>query len=258
MRVMKKKQLAEQLNERLPMYGFKRRGEAFFRVVGDGILQVIKFEYERVDEDFNLSVGLFSMYGKLLKQWFTSLDCIPQYLAVNFVGKRYIRATGEIYDKETGVKLVYDKEFISTDEQMDILMEKVIPRLNKMQTQEDLIEEMYCLDKIKFVGEIFWLDSLKLGAFIAAGQNDNAIRVISAHLYQRLRCRVNGGEEWEKTYWTEEDVEKYEKLKLFPEDDEYFTGLFRMVKRNDKEEIRKYLIDNYECNKKYAAFCMKK
>ena len=174
------------------MYGFKRRGEAFFRVVGDG------------------------------------------------------------------VTLVYDKEFISTDEQMDILMEKVIPRLNKMQTQEDLIEEMYCLDKIKFVGEIFWLDSLKLGAFIAAGQNDNAIRVISAHLYQRLRCRVNGGEEWEKTYWTEEDVEKYEKLKLFPEDDEYFTGLFRMVKRNDKEEIRKYLTDNYECNKKYAAFCMKK
>lgn len=56
---------------------------------------------------------------------------------------------------------------------------------------------MYCLDKIKFVGEIFWLDSLKLGAFIAAGQND-------------------------------------------------------------KEEIRKYLTDNYECNKKYAAFCMKK
>lgn len=257
MRVMKKKQLAEQLNERLPMYGFKRRGEAFFRVVGDGILQVIKFEYERVDEDFNLSVGLFSMYGKLLKQWFTSLDCIPQYLAVNFVGKRYIRDTGEIYDKETGVKLVYDKEFISTDEQMDILMEKVIPRLNKMQTQEDLIEEMYCLDKIKFVGEIFWLDSLKLGAFIAAGQHDNAIRVISAYLYQRLGGIVET-KGWEKTYWTEEDVERYERLKLFPEDDEYFTGLFRMVKRNDKEEIRKYLADNYECNKKYAAFCMKK
>lgn len=252
-----KKQLAEQLNERLPMYGFKRRGEAFFRVVGDGILQVIKFEYERVDEDFNLSVGLFSMYGKLLKQWFTSLDCIPQYLAVNFVGKRYIRATGEIYDKETGVTLVYDKEFISTDEQMDILMEKVIPRLNKMQTQGDLIEEMYCLDKIKFVGEIFWLDSLKLGAFIAAGQNDNAIRVISAYLYQRLGEIVET-KGWEKTYWTEEDVERYERLKLFPEDDEYFTGLFRMVKRNDKEEIRKYLTDNYECNKKYAAFCMKK
>lgn len=63
-------------------------------------------------------------------------------------------------------------------------------------------------------------------------------------------------ERWEEAYWTEEDVERYEKSYLG--EDEYFIGLFRIIKRNDEEEIKKYLTENYECNKKYAAFCMKK
>ena len=46
--------------------GFVRRGSAFFRVWGDGVLQVIKFQHESVFEVQHLNVGVFSMYGKLL------------------------------------------------------------------------------------------------------------------------------------------------------------------------------------------------
>ena len=44
--------------------GFVRRGSAFFRVWGDGVVQVLKFERHSIYKDHDLSVGVYSMYGR--------------------------------------------------------------------------------------------------------------------------------------------------------------------------------------------------
>ena len=70
--------------------GFVRRGSAFFRVWGDGVLQVLKFERNRVDRVHDLSVGVFSMYGRLSPEWFTSSGCIPEASIANFIDLRSV------------------------------------------------------------------------------------------------------------------------------------------------------------------------
>ena len=65
--------------------GFVRRGSAFFRVWGDGVLQVLKFERQRGDRVYDLSVGVFSMYGRLYPEWFTSSGCIPRASIASFI-----------------------------------------------------------------------------------------------------------------------------------------------------------------------------
>lgn len=67
--------------------GFFRRGNAYFRIMGDGVLQLLKFEHERCFSHLSLCVGLYSMYSELEQRLFTSSGCIPQYSVMNFVGK---------------------------------------------------------------------------------------------------------------------------------------------------------------------------
>ena len=81
---------ANLLKDVLQGTGFVRRGAAFFRVWGDGVLQVLKFEHQRGLQVDELRIGIFSMYGELLPQWFTSGGCIPRGSIANFVGLRCV------------------------------------------------------------------------------------------------------------------------------------------------------------------------
>ena len=58
---------------------FACRGTAFFRVIGDGVLQVIKCQKERYATNYSTSLGLFSLYGQIEREWVTSFGCIPRY-----------------------------------------------------------------------------------------------------------------------------------------------------------------------------------
>ena len=245
MRILEEKYLNEILSEKLKIFGFTRKGKAFFRVQGDGILQVIKFEYERVMDDYDLSIGLFSLYGELLKRWFTSSGCIPRYSIVNLINERTPVISKEING------MVYDY-VISPKKQIEILIEKGIPWLNEMQTQEDLIEGIWRFDD-------GWNDSLKIAPFLMTNQEKKAIRVISSILQQHLPVIYQispGREEWPEFEWEEEHIQRYENL--FPGKDKEFLNLHRMINRNDEREIRAYLMKNYEQNMQYAAFCRKK
>ena len=59
--------------------------DAFFRVHGDGVLQVIRKNSEK-GRRF-VDVGLFSMYGKILPQWLTCAGCIPRYEVLYLSGR---------------------------------------------------------------------------------------------------------------------------------------------------------------------------
>lgn len=53
--------LSEELKNLCVENGFHRRRNAYFRVIGDGVFQVIKFEYEpRSFCPYHLQIGLFS------------------------------------------------------------------------------------------------------------------------------------------------------------------------------------------------------
>ena len=84
---MNKHEVKKLLEAAVEGHGFFQRGDAFFRVVGDGVLQLLKFEHERCFSHFSLCIGLYSMYSELEQRWFTSTGCIPQYSVMNFVGK---------------------------------------------------------------------------------------------------------------------------------------------------------------------------
>ena len=60
--------------------GIKRKGNAFFRIVGDGALQEMQYHWtKRPFYQEIVKIGLFSMYGELEPQWLTRLGCIPGY-----------------------------------------------------------------------------------------------------------------------------------------------------------------------------------
>lgn len=85
---MGKREVRKLLEAATESRGFSKRGDAFFRILGDGVLQVLKFEYEPCFTHYSLNVGLFSMYSELRESWFTSSGCIPRYCVMNFVGKQ--------------------------------------------------------------------------------------------------------------------------------------------------------------------------
>ena len=137
--------------------GFVRRGSAFFRVWGDGVLQVLKFERQCGDRVHNLSVGVFSMYGKLYPEWFTSSGCIPRASIASFVGLRFVdgHLSPNCFTKTDNGQFFYDgfpvsvdstrrlwdengerwKYFFTAEQQVHILKEKVLPWLNDMTSQ---------------------------------------------------------------------------------------------------------------------------
>ena len=243
--------------------GFVRRGSAFFRVWGDGVLQVIKFQHESVFEVQHLNVGVFSMYGKLLPQWFTSSGCIPRMPVVNAIGIRFVdgylppdRFTKS--DDEqfycNGFPVTVDpvqqkwdhngehwRYFFSHEQQVKILIDKVLPWLDSITSQSLAAKAMY---------EIYSIpnDSLRFDAHLAAGQWDEAELAMSAILAQHASAR--------ECHCSPKAYAKYA-AESETRDEPYRTAL-KMAQEKDAEAIRRYLSDNYSKNCELAKFCIKK
>lgn len=177
--------------------GFVRRGAAFFRVWGDGVLQVLKFQRERCYQVHDLSVGIFSMYGNLFPEWFTSGGCIPRGSVVDSVGLRFVEGylppncftkTDDDNFLFEGFSVSIDPKHLMWDEngeyweyyftpeqQVHILKEKVLPWLNDMVTQSLAAEAMYKICP-------FPNDDLRFDAHLAAGEWVQAEQAMSAIL----------------------------------------------------------------------------
>ena len=202
---MEKINHANLLKEALQGTGFVRRGSAFFRVWGDGVLQVLKFERERVFQVYDLSIGIFSMYGRLYPQWFTSGGCIPRGSVANFVGLRFVDGflPPDSFTKSSNEQFFYEgfpvtvdpdqrlwnqdgehwKYFFTAEQQLNILMEKVLPWLNAITTQSLAAEAMYKICPIPN-------DDLRFDAHLAAGELPQAEEVMSAILKQHADARA--------------------------------------------------------------------
>ena len=213
---------------------FTRRGKAFFRVHGDGILQTVKVEYEPhnfgvVPSMHTLNIGLQSMYGELLKQWFTSSGCIPRYDVSNVLGVRWSTVTAE--------------------EQVEQLREYGIPWLNSITTQQKHLEGIRYLET-SWGGRMYLNNDELITPYMMLGDYESAAQVISAILEQHA-----SGYTWDKRWQTyEQHLKSCQRLE---EEDRPLKEKLNWLQTNDHETIQKYLMENYKRNCELAKFCMK-
>lgn len=223
--------------------GFHRRGRAFFRISGDGVLQVIKNEYQVRGYPHNLSIGLFSMYGELRQQWFTSGGCIPKYSVVNLIGK-----------KDPNVLIPSGSDSIRSaillEEQLRILKNTGFDWLNSITTQEQLANGICQLDTL-CCKQIIWNDPFKFEPFLCSGDLESAAKVIDAILSQHKSAAESNCKRMSKT-----DAEQY--LLKMQEEDRPLHRKLEMVLRADGSAIQSYLSENDARNRTYARFCTQK
>lgn len=204
--------------------GFTQKGQAFFRLIGDGVLQVIKCKYERKLRGDIIYIGLFSMYSNMQPQWFTASGCIPRYNIVNCC-------------YQNNMPLVFA---VPMQTQIDMLHKQVIPWLDTVDTQKKLLRAISMLDPR-------WNDSLKVGPYLACGEYNHAKKVLREILPQNDYMRING-------YQYIEDSSGLSYLRRDQEGDDFWT-LLEMISRGATDEINSYLKDNYTRNMVFAKFC---
>lgn len=238
-----KKSTLEEFNNICVASGFFRRGKAYFRVVGDGVLQVLKFERESTRSVPCLSVGLLSMYAELQRQWFSSNGCIPRYNIVtlgNYDSPQVMLSVAEC--------TVYCT--ISPEVQLDILRRKGLPWLNTITTQSQLVSQICALDVLRYK-KVIWNDLEKYAPYLHSGDRASAIKVIDAILDQHRFAN-----ERSRSYLSPEDFNRY-CLQSEAED----AGLREkkvLAENGDTAAIQSYLQANYKRNCGYAKFCLKK
>ena len=256
---------ANLLKNALQGTGFVRRGSAFFRVWGDGVLQVLKFERQQIYEVHDLHVGVFSIYGNLYPEWFTSSGCIPRASIASFIGLSFVDyylSPNRLTKTDNG-QYLYDgfpvmidpkqwlrdekgehwKYWFTPEQQVHILKEKVLPWLNDMTSQSLAVEAMYKITPVPN-------DSLRFDAHLAAGEWIEAEQTMSAILKQHADAQAS----WKRTF----SQDKYEEMVARQEArDKPLIAAYKMVQKKDMEAISNYLSENYRRNCELAKFCMK-
>lgn len=222
--------------------GFKRRGLAFFRVYGDGIFQVVKYESERTVKGKMLRIGLNSMYSEMLPQWFTSSYCVTQYELAWLIGERF---TADIGVFSGGFAL----QAYPLEKQLEILEQYGIQFLNSMETQQQLVEAMCQMDSCRGAN-IRWNDFTKFAPYLASNNFQMAEKVIDAILDQHASAN-----ESQKKLLSEEEYLEWNRGG--DAEDAALYKLKIMAQQKNVDEIQHYLKSNYEINCQLARFCMK-
>lgn len=229
--------LAKQLQEILSAHAFKKRGAAFFRIWGDGVLQVLKFEFERCFSHYVLYFGLFSMYSQLQKEWLTSCGCIPQYPIVTLAGRR---STVMLLEDESRGYPYLTVSISTLDEQLAILKSVGIEWLNNVTDQRKLVEARCGINVIEH-GQVITNDIYKFAPYLASGNIDNAADTIRAILNQHRQGRS--------------DESYYANKKLVTED-AALRDLLQMAEAADPVVIHEWLANNYSRNLQFAKFLL--
>lgn len=194
-------------------YGFLRKGNAFFRIQGDGVLQTIKWEYEPHAGSHVLYFGLLSMYGKIMPQWLTSRGCIPIYEAMRLADKDYFRIkldygdwiVAPMHGQAAGTGMIDPKlmkstkfqealrkarreldERIKPEVQLETFEEIVLPKLDQIDTQA----EMY--NTICFYSKVL-NNSYKIAPLLACSRYEEALKVVRAILQQNRNAFIAKG-----------------------------------------------------------------
>lgn len=239
------------ISEKCKNHGFSKRGHAFFRVHGDGVLQVLKYSVKKHPFFAEIiEVGLFSMYGELLPQWFTSSGCIPRYNGKYLEVPRWSLKTTQLLrraaldGKEVTIE-IGDLENISVFHlNPDALEGTLFLFLDRITTQESLIWGIEKLEQCSSPAMpeegntgVRWTDMLKYAPYLATGEYENAAKIPQALLELCLKKMSDSSPRI-----AEDIVRRRQEIEL--------------ALCGDLQRINEYLHRNYNQNCKYASFCM--
>ena len=226
--------------------GFHKRGKAFFRLHGDGILQVLKYApsvrpYQHVD----LMLGLFSLYGEMELQWLTDRGCIPRYQThwlENGMGEEYRRT------RMSCARIDELKKVECYDVNLKFLQYSLLPFLDGVDSQQKLAEAIMFLDQKAQMPtiagtsrDIRWNDMLKFAPFLHIGDFKNAERVIQSIIDQHEYAK-----KWREDKWPREQYEEY--LLQTQDEERKLQNLKEIAASADKHAADCYLQDNYQRN----------
>lgn len=223
-------------------HGFKKRGKAFFRVIGDGVLQILKYEYQRAGPHYSLNMGLFSMYGELEPQHFTSAGCVPDKCLMKLIGWKST-SRPDMFDADGNCARPPEQWYATPEEQLDVLTSKGFVYLDQINTQALLLKASFELDSF-----LYWNDYKKLAPFLFIEDYANALKVINALLAQHASAM--------QSYKEHFSLEAYSiRLQEQEENDQKLYALRDMIVKDDKKSIQAYLMENHYRNMLYAKFC---
>lgn len=260
---MDTKEYNKRLRDILLPNGFAHKGNAYFRVNGDGVFQVIKREYNPRVQEHRLLFGLFSMYGELQQIWFTSRGCVPNYNAMDLVDHLYDRVNvmvgnrclgyfqGHIFVKTTPANF-YASEH-TRDElqkamaaavseidhrndpafQLSEFETKGIPAINKISTQELLCDAMFTYAKSKMEYNVIF-------PLLYIGRKDEAVEILQMYIDQNISAYNLKKERGSVEYELKDDPNYVKKIELR----DYILS-------STYAEIVKYLWQNYLRNISY-------
>ena len=246
--------------------GFVKRGSAYFRVIGDGVFQTVKYCYEAHMEYRPLYFGLQSLYSEMRKLWFTSFGCIPGYTVFLFDEMK----NGIPIYREHPILLKRFSNGATKEEQNAIFLERVLPWLDSIQTQTALLEALMILDTAEY-GEIFWGCGQKVFVNLACKNYDLAEYEINSILQQhisgedlRQKRNLKEGKDW-SVPWSEEQYAIFKKAceNVVPrnwwiEEDLKWVFLHNLIKNGQEDVIQNLLQSNFRQSEKWARFCKSK
>lgn len=232
--------------------------KVYFRVYKDGVFQVLKFHNERRTYTPTINIGLFSLYGELMEQWFTVSGCIPRYEIVNLVVKRKTSSLKCANTIKSIPFVVPDN--ISISRQIEILCNDGISFLDAINDQPSLLQGIIRLEYRSLHYQ--WNDTLLFPAFLACGDWQRSDMVLSACIEQHsldsgididtvpqedmdiyLSKYINVYRSWERKKLEEYDEFSKGYLKR------YFSYL-EHIRARDEEWRKTYLEENYARNMK--------
>ena len=229
--------------------GFYKRRNAFFRVYGDGIVQILQYEkkkrpYPRID----LMLGLYSMYGEIDPRELTSARCVCRY-ATNWLkpgAKEGFFRKAVCGGQYTG-DWIYEVDVVFTKEH-------IIPMLNGLKTQQELAETLCYLDRYagEFTyGPVIWNDLYKYYSYLRSGNLKLAQKAINAIVDQRESAK-----EWRRQTFSPEDFEAY--VNHIKDEDDWYKRLKELAESENVCAINEYLENNYRNNLKLVQAFNKK
>lgn len=220
--------------------GYISRGNAHFRIIGDGVFQVLKFEKGKSSVDFEINLALHSMYSFLEPQWFTARSCLAKYPLMRKMHTSWRPAFGGTTSR-----------WECCEQEIDSLQEFIIKELNHVLQQEQLITMMCNLENIQF-GHVIWNDLQRFAPYLYIGDYSNAEKVICSVMDQNRDAYRDRMLRQGQTQ-TESVLSKFEIQEL-----KVLNELYEMVHKRDINAIKEYLNENQKNNSKYARFCDKR
>lgn len=218
--------LYDKMKEICESAGFVRKGKVFFRVWGDGVLQVVKCQYERAFQSYLICVGLQSMYAQLQPKHFTAGGCMANYSVTQC---HYLNRVPMVFAPYMEV-------------QLDMLKNGVLPWLNTIDTQKKLVTAITKLDNR-------WNDARKIGPFLACGESNHAKKVIKeiigAHSFAMVRSVAP------------RDVSVADMVSKVRAENPPFYGIIELIDMGEAA-VSAYLQANFEENMGHAKLIVKK